>query len=89
MPTDETINFRVLFLLQVLQYKQRCADLESHMLETTPRSEPSSYLAPSAKTSIALPPPPSSASSSAVAAADARINDLETALRRLDEEKRK
>ncbi|CAB3222355.1 unnamed protein product [Arctia plantaginis] len=74
---------------KVLQYKQRCADLESHMLEATPRSEPSSYRGPSAKTSIALPPPPASATSSAVAAADARINDLETALRRLDEEKRK
>ncbi|XP_026732244.1 rootletin isoform X2 [Trichoplusia ni] len=77
---------------KVLQYKQRCSELETHMLETTPRSEPSSFRAPVVKSSsIALPPPPSATTcaSAAVAAADARINDLETALRRLDEEKRK
>ncbi|KAM3959769.1 LOW QUALITY PROTEIN: ciliary rootlet coiled-coil, rootletin [Aphomia sociella] len=72
---------------KVLQYKQRCAELEHHMLETTPRSEV--YRQPS-KTSVALPasaalPTPSSADSWK----DERINDLETALRRLDEEKRK
>ncbi|XP_049870906.1 rootletin isoform X2 [Pectinophora gossypiella] len=57
------------------------------MLETTPRSEPS-YRQP-AKTSIALPPPPVTSSSSADSRRDETIRDLETALRRLDEEKRK
>ncbi|KAH9639179.1 hypothetical protein HF086_014043 [Spodoptera exigua] len=78
---------------KVLQYKQRCSELENQMLETTPRSEPSStFRAPAVKShSVALPPPPSATTcaSAAVAAADARITDLETALRRLDEEKRK
>uniref|UniRef100_A0A2A4K970 Rootletin-like coiled-coil domain-containing protein n=1 Tax=Heliothis virescens TaxID=7102 RepID=A0A2A4K970_HELVI len=80
---------------KVLQYKQRCSELETQMLETTPRSEPSASSTfrapPPVKTSMALPPPPSASTcaSAAVSAADARINDLETALRRLDEEKRK
>ncbi|KAF9791677.1 hypothetical protein SFRURICE_020076 [Spodoptera frugiperda] len=78
---------------KVLQYKQRCSELENQMLETTPRSEPSStFRAPAVKShSVSLPPPPAATtcSSAAVAAADARITDLETALRRLDEEKRK
>ncbi|XP_060802374.1 rootletin [Amyelois transitella] len=73
---------------KVLQYKQRCSELESHMLETTPRSDV--YRPTSDKTSIALPasaalPTPSSIDSRK----DERINDLETALRRLDEEKRR
>ncbi|PZC78917.1 hypothetical protein B5X24_HaOG217007 [Helicoverpa armigera] len=80
---------------KVLQYKQRCSELESQMLETTPRSEPSASSTfrapPPVKSGIALPPPPSASTcaSAAVSAADARITDLETALRRLDEEKRK
>ncbi|XP_053606065.1 rootletin isoform X2 [Plodia interpunctella] len=73
---------------KVLQYKQRCSELESHMLETTPRSDV--YRPTPPKTSIALPasaalPTPSSIDSRK----DERINDLETALRRLDEEKRR
>ncbi|XP_013174159.1 PREDICTED: rootletin [Papilio xuthus] len=70
---------------KVLQYKQRCAELENQMTESTPRSEPS-YRQPS-KTCIALPAPASSSSSDT--RRDERITDLETALRRLDEEKRK
>ncbi|XP_028036829.1 rootletin-like [Bombyx mandarina] len=68
---------------KVLQYKQRCAELESHMLET-PRTEgyrTSTALQPAA---LPAPSPPSTDSRR-----DERINDLETALRRLDEEKRK
>ncbi|KPJ13159.1 Rootletin [Papilio machaon] len=73
------------FCFSVLQYKQRCAELENQMAESTPRSEPS-YHQPS-KTCIALPAPV--ASSSSDTRRDERITDLETALRRLDEEKRK
>ncbi|XP_063827112.1 rootletin [Ostrinia nubilalis] len=74
---------------KVLQYKQRCSELEHQMLETTPRDP--SYRPSSSKTTIALPPPiPASASSSGSdTRRDERINDLETALRRLDDEKRK
>ncbi|XP_045535415.1 rootletin [Papilio machaon] len=72
---------------KVLQYKQRCAELENQMAESTPRSEPS-YHQPS-KTCIALPAPVASSSSSSDTRRDERITDLETALRRLDEEKRK
>ncbi|XP_045496834.1 rootletin [Colias croceus] len=71
---------------KVLQYKQRCAELENQMLETTPRSE-TSYR-PSTGKAIALPPP-SLATSSSDTRRDERISDLETALKRLDEEKRK
>lgn len=56
------------------------------MLESTPRSD--TYRAPS----IALPAPaalPTPSSSTLESRRDERINDLETALRRLDEEKRK
>ncbi|KAL4714216.1 hypothetical protein ACJJTC_018366, partial [Scirpophaga incertulas] len=75
---------------KVLQYKQRCADLENQMLETTPRSDvASAYRAAQTKTAIALPPPAALPSSSTDSRRDERINDLETALRRLDEEKRK
>ncbi|KAL0881925.1 hypothetical protein ABMA27_001684 [Loxostege sticticalis] len=77
---------------KVLQYKQRCSELENQMLETTPR-DPTTYRpTTSSKSTIALPPPavPTSASSSGSdTRRDERINDLETALRRLDEEKRK
>ncbi|XP_061705180.1 rootletin [Cydia pomonella] len=72
---------------KVLQYKQRCSELEQQMQETTPRSD--SYRAKPAST-IALPAPatlPSASSSDT--RRDERIADLETALRRLDEEKRK
>ncbi|CAH2040824.1 unnamed protein product, partial [Iphiclides podalirius] len=73
---------------KVLQYKQRCAELENQMLESTPRSDPS-YRQPS-KTCIALPAPAALPTpSSSEYQMDERINDLETALRRLDEEKRK
>ncbi|VVC89096.1 unnamed protein product, partial [Leptidea sinapis] len=70
---------------KVVQYKQRCADLENQMLETTPRSE--SYK-PSSSKSIALPAPAVLSTSSSDTQRDERINDVETALRRLDEEKR-
>ncbi|XP_026492988.2 rootletin [Vanessa tameamea] len=70
---------------KVLQYKQRCSELENQMLETTPRSD-TSYKPVSSK-SIALPAP------AALPVSDTRreerIGDLDTALRRLDEEKRK
>ena len=56
------------------------------MQETTPRSE-AGYRHPVSKT-IALPAPVSTPSSSDTRR-DERIGDLETALRRLDEEKRK
>ncbi|XP_052754507.1 rootletin [Galleria mellonella] len=72
---------------KVLQYKQRCSELEHQMLETTPRSDV--YRQPS-KTSVALPASAAlPTSSSSDTRRDERINDLETALRRLDEEKRK
>ncbi|XP_072949799.1 uncharacterized protein Root [Epargyreus clarus] len=61
---------------KVLQYKQRCAELENQMAET-PRSE--AYR----PKSVALPAPPPDTRR------EERINDLDTALRRLDEEKRK
>ncbi|CAH0399292.1 unnamed protein product [Chilo suppressalis] len=74
---------------KVLQYKQRCSELETQMLETTPRSDPSTYRP--GKSAIALPPPSTLPTSGSCADSrrDERINDLETALRRLDEEKRK
>ncbi|KAJ0177971.1 hypothetical protein K1T71_006844 [Dendrolimus kikuchii] len=71
---------------KVLQYKQRCADLETQMLETTPRSDVP-YVASSSKPSIALPAP--AALPASEPRREERISDLETALRRLDEEKRK
>ncbi|KAG7310116.1 hypothetical protein JYU34_004655 [Plutella xylostella] len=67
---------------KVLQYKQRCSELETQ-LESTPRSEVSSYRAGPSRAAPALP------AACAAAAAAERIEDLETALRRLDEEKRK
>ncbi|CAG9120912.1 unnamed protein product [Plutella xylostella] len=66
---------------KVLQYKQRCSELETQ-LESTPRSEVSSYRAGPSRAAPALP-------AACAAAAAERIEDLETALRRLDEEKRK
>ncbi|XP_048477865.1 rootletin [Plutella xylostella] len=69
---------------KVLQYKQRCSELETQ-LESTPRSEVSSYRAGPSRAAPALP----AACAAAAAAAAERIEDLETALRRLDEEKRK
>ncbi|XP_073952978.1 LOW QUALITY PROTEIN: ciliary rootlet coiled-coil, rootletin [Choristoneura fumiferana] len=76
---------------KVLQYKQRCSELEQHMLETTPRSEPSYRAAPTtARSAVALPAPAALPSTSSTETRrDERIADLETALRRLDEEKRK
>ncbi|XP_048007047.1 rootletin [Leguminivora glycinivorella] len=72
---------------KVLQYKQRCSELEQQMQETTPRSD--SYRAKPAS-AIALPSPAALPSASSVdTRRDERIADLETALRRLDEEKRK
>lgn len=68
---------------QVLQYKQRCSELEHQMLETTPRD---SYRS---KSAIALPAAALASASSSDSRHDERINDLETALRRLDEEKRR
>ncbi|KOB78494.1 Rootletin [Operophtera brumata] len=68
---------------KVLQYKQRCSELEHQMLETTPRSD---YRP---KSSIALPSPAALPSSSSESRMDERISDLDTALRRLEEEKRK
>lgn len=56
------------------------------MLESTPRSEVP-YVASSTKPPIALPA--SAALPASEPRRDERINDLETALRRLDEEKRK
>ncbi|XP_052739750.1 rootletin [Bicyclus anynana] len=73
---------------KVLQYKQRCSELENQMLETTPRSEPS-YRQPTSK--IALPAPSALAVSTPSTSdrRDERIADLDTALRRLEDEKRK
>ncbi|KAI8420663.1 hypothetical protein MSG28_007902 [Choristoneura fumiferana] len=61
------------------------------MLETTPRSEPSYRAAPTtARSAVALPAPAALPSTSSTETRrDERIADLETALRRLDEEKRK
>ncbi|XP_063368164.1 rootletin [Cydia amplana] len=72
---------------KVLQYKQRCSELEQHMQETTPRTD--SYRAKPAS-ATALPAPAALPSASSLdTRRDERIADLETALRRLDEEKRK
>ncbi|OWR52848.1 Rootletin [Danaus plexippus plexippus] len=62
---------------KVLQYKQRCAELESQMLET-PRSDPQA----SYRSAIALPAGP-------VERKEERIADLDTALRKIEEEKHK
>ncbi|XP_063629513.1 rootletin [Cydia splendana] len=70
---------------KVLQYKQRCSELEQQMHETTPRSD--SYRAKPAS-AVALPAPAALPSASSLdTRRDERIADLETALRRLDEEK--
>ncbi|XP_039750865.1 rootletin [Pararge aegeria] len=58
------------------------------MLETTPRSEPS-YRQPVSKIALPAPSALSAGTSSTSDRRDERIADLETALRRLDEEKRK
>ncbi|CAK1541264.1 unnamed protein product [Leptosia nina] len=71
---------------KVLQYKQRCSELENQMLETTPRSDTTYRPTSTAGKAIALP---SVTTPSSDTRRDERINDLETALRRLDEEKRK
>ncbi|XP_077288901.1 ciliary rootlet coiled-coil, rootletin [Arctopsyche grandis] len=98
---------------KVLQYKQRCSDLETHMLDSGPSTDSyrgHSGLNPS-QPIIGLPPPSGINSASSAAnpqssstmhssaleqaqqhlreAREERIHDLETALRRLDEEKRK
>ncbi|XP_061383860.1 rootletin [Danaus plexippus] len=62
---------------KVLQYKQRCAELESQMLET-PRSDPQA----SYRSANALPAAP-------VERKEERIADLDTALRKIEEEKHK
>lgn len=91
---------------KVLQYKQRCVDLENHMLEgDTHRGHQNPAPSASISAPIALPPPsgmhptPTSSSMTSTAleqaqqhlreAREERIHDLETALRRLDEERKK
>lgn len=64
-------------LLQVLQYKQRCSDLESQMAESLPGPE-----SPIRAMTVSAPP-------SSLERRDDRIHDLDTALRRLDEERKK
>jgi hypothetical protein len=82
--------YRFLFR-QVLQYKQRCADLEAQMLDyPKPFDQPSS-LKPS---SLHLPTSPQGtaleqAQQHLRELREERITDLDTALRRLDEEKRR
>lgn len=84
----------------MLQYKKRCTDLEDHMMETP--SQPDTYRAPKCPGTAVAPPsiggtcPPSGVSSALEQAQqhlrearEERIHDLETALRRLDEERRK
>jgi rootletin len=76
---------------KVLQYKQRCADLEAQMLDyPKPFDQPSS-LKPS---SLHLPTSPQGtaleqAQQHLRELREERITDLDTALRRLDEEKRR
>ncbi|GBP76814.1 Rootletin [Eumeta japonica] len=75
---------------KVLQYKQRCAELENQMLDTPRETTDRTYRQPTTKPTIALPAPlPSVSSPNTSEPRQERINDLETALRRLDEEKRK
>lgn len=78
--------------MQVLQYKQRCSELEHQMVESIPPrddvcSRPTS-LPPPASTA-----PPGSALDQAQQhlreIREERIHDLETALKRLDEERRR
>ncbi|CAF4907255.1 unnamed protein product [Pieris macdunnoughi] len=73
---------------KVLQYKQRCNDLENQMVETTPRSDTSYRPATSSGKAIALPSSTQPTPSPDLRREE-RITDLETSLRRLDEEKRK
>lgn len=74
--------------LQVLQYRQRCADLETQMVETPEQ--------PSSLKPVSYQPSPIATSSALEQAQlhlrelrEERIGDLETALRKLDEERRK
>ncbi|XP_063909729.1 rootletin isoform X3 [Zophobas morio] len=74
---------------KVLQYKQRCADLEAQMIDSSKYSEPST-----SRTPVHVPSVPQStaleqAQQHLREMREERITDLETALRRLDEEKRK
>ncbi|PSN38377.1 Rootletin [Blattella germanica] len=62
---------------KVLQYKQRCAELENQMVESLPGPD-----TPIRTKSVSGPPP-------SLEMREDRIHDLETALRRLDEERRK
>lgn len=68
-----------------MQYKQRCADLEAHMLDSEYTEQPASSITNYPKT------PQSSALELAHQhlreIREERITDLDTALRRLDEEK--
>ncbi|CAG9769436.1 unnamed protein product [Ceutorhynchus assimilis] len=80
---------------KVLQYKQRCTDLEAQMAEYS--DQPSSLKYPSLPTTATVPSVPSVLSSSALEQAqqhlrdirEERITDLDTALQRLHEERKK
>lgn len=77
------------FLFKVLQYKQRCAELEG--LAETDAIAPCSGLK-SRSSAIPLPAPSAAMEQAQQHLRDTkseRVQDLETALRRLDEEKRK
>ncbi|KAJ8974640.1 hypothetical protein NQ317_019874, partial [Molorchus minor] len=85
------LNWRVrCTTTNVLQYKQRCADLEAHMDQNPPYSDQPSSLPPVYPTVTHTP-------SSAMEQAqqhlremrEERITDLETALQKLQEERRK
>lgn len=66
---------------KVLQYKQRCADLESHMLDSKPLEPPKPVL----PQNTAL----EQAQQHLREVREERIGDLDTALKRLDEERRR
>lgn len=73
-----------MFQSEVLQYKQRCHDLESHLEE--------GYHIPEspARTVTAVPGSPLDAAQQHLREMrEERIHDLETALHRLDEERRR
>lgn len=74
--------------VQILQYKKRCAELESHMEDEAVAGGPESpgrsvYAAPGSALDMAQQ------HLREMRDRDERIHDLDTALRRLEEERRK
>lgn len=73
-----------------MQYKQRCAELEAQRTESTVPLDPT---VPARPTTLHLPAPASSALEEAQQhlreLREERIHDLDTALRRLEEERRR